>query len=143
MARHWYSLNDLPKIHDIIWCNIPFRETPDVPGPPHPALVREIEKYEPLGQAIIHVSRGTTNLKKDKREFLDLIIEKPGEMAFCGLKESTRFDLDDSQSLVPCFWDNFYFPSIVPVGKLNLDCIRRMDNRLRGWKPIPDQFKQK
>lgn len=139
----WHKLSDLPKIHDVLWCNIPFRETPDVPGPPHPCIVRAIERYDPKGEAIVHVTRGTSNLKKDTRQFLDLIVERPGELAACGLKEPTRFDLDDRQSLIPCDWDTVFFPNPKPVGQLNLDCIRRMNNRLRGWNPVPPDFEQK
>ena len=141
MARHWHSLNQLPKIHDVIWCNIPFRETPDTPGPRHPCIVRDIERYDALGQAIVHVTRGTSKLKKDLRQFLDLIIERTEEMAACGLKEPTRFDLDDAQSKIPSFWDNVFFPNPKSVGQLNLDCIRRMNNRLRGWNRVPDDWK--
>jgi hypothetical protein len=77
----------------VIWCNIPLRETPDTPGPPHPCIVRDIERNDDLGEAIVHVTRGTSNLKKETREFKDLIVERPGELAVCGLKEPTRFDL--------------------------------------------------
>jgi hypothetical protein len=127
----------------VIWCRIPHRETPDTPGDPHPCIVRDIEKYEPLGQAIIHVTRGTSNLKKDTREFIDLIVDRPGELKECGLKEPTRFDLDDAHNKVPCDWDNVFFPNPKPVGRLNLDCIRRLNNRLRGWNPVPDDYKGK
>lgn len=139
----WHPLSALPKIHDIIWCRIPHRQSPTVPGDLHPCIVRDIERYDPLGQAIIHVTRGTSNLKKDTREFLDLIIEHPGEMAVCGLKVPTRFDLDDAQNKVPCDWSDEFFPNPRPVGKLNADCVRRMNNRLRGWNPVPDDFKPK
>jgi hypothetical protein len=137
----WHPLSTLPKIHDVIWCRIPHRETPDIPGDPHPCIVRDIERYEPLGQAIVHVTRGTTNLKKDTREFLDLIVELPGELTVCGLKEPTRFDLDDAQSKIPCDWDDVFFPNPKSVGKLNADCVRRMENRQRGWNRVPEDFK--
>ncbi len=114
-----------------------------MPGPAHPCLVREIERYEPLGQAIVHVTRGTSNLKKELRQWHDLIVERPEELKVCGLREPTRFDLDDARNLVPCDWDNLFFPNTTPVGRLNLDCIRRMNNRLRGWNPIPEDFKGK
>jgi len=139
----WHPLSDLPEIHDVIWCNIPFWETPDVPGPRHPCVVREIERYDPLGEAIVHVTRGTSHLKKELREFLDLIIEHPGELKVCGLNEPTRFDLDDAHNLVPCDWSSEFFPNPKPVGRLDLNCIRRMNNRLRGWNRVPDDFKQK
>jgi hypothetical protein len=143
MAGRWHPLSALPKVNDVIWCCIPLRETPNTPGPRHPCIVREIEKYEPLGEAILHVTRGTSNLKKDTREFLDLIVERPEELKVCGLNEPTRFDLDDAKNKVPCDWTDEFFPNPKPVGKLNLDCIRRMDNRLRGWNPVPDGFKEK
>lgn len=139
----WHPLSQLPKIHDVIWCKIPFRETPDVPGPHHPCVVRSIERYDPLGQAIIHVTRGTSKLKKELRADYDLIIERPEELEVCGLEEPTRFDLDDAQNLVPCDWSSDFFPDPNPVGRLNLNCIRRMENRLRGWNRVPDKFKQK
>jgi len=143
MAR-WHPLSTLPKINGVIWCRIPHRQSPTVPAdPPHPCVVREIEKYEPLGQAIVHVTRGTTSLKKDAREFLDLIVEHKEELRVCGLSEPTRFDLDDAQNKVPCEWTDEFFPNPKPVGRLNLDCIRRMNNRLRGWNPVPDDNKAK
>lgn len=96
-----------------------------------------------MGEAIVHVTRGTSNLKKETREFRDLIIEHPGELATCGLPEPTRFDLDDAQSKIPCDWDNLFFPDVKPVGKLNANCVRRMNNRLRGWNPVPEDYKAK
>lgn len=128
-----------------MWCNIPFRETPDTPGPPHPCVVREIERNDALGEAIIHVSRGTSHLKKSLRWDKDLIVEHPGELKACGLTEPTRFDLDDAQNKVPCDWDNVFFPNPRPVGKLNGDCVRRLNNRLRGQlaSQVPDRWKQK
>jgi hypothetical protein len=143
MKRRWHLLSDLPDIYDVIWCRIPYRETPGVPGPLHPCIVRDIERNDALGEAIVHVTRGTSNLKKETRWDLDLIVEHPRELAACGLEEPTRFDLDDAQHKVPCDWDNIFFPDPKPVGKLNLDCIRRMNNRLRGWNPVPDDWKPK
>jgi hypothetical protein len=143
MARRWHSLADLPAINDVVCCRMPYRQTPDVPGEPHPAIVREIERYDALGEAIIHVTRGTSNLKKDIRWDKDLIIEKAGELTVCGLREPTRFDLNDAENKVPCDWDNVFFPTTRSLGRLNLDCIRRVDNRLRGWNPVPDDWKDK
>jgi hypothetical protein len=140
----WHPLSKLPQIHDVIWCRIPHRDTPSVPAdPPHPCVVRDIEVYKPLGQAIVHVTRGTTNLKKEARWDKDLIVENPGELKVCGLPEPTRFDLDDAQNKVPCDWDDVFFPNPNPVGKLNADCVRRLNNRLRGWNPVPDTYKKK
>lgn len=138
----WHPLSKLPKIHDVIWCRIPHRQSPSVPGDPHPCVVRDIERYDPLGQAIIHVTRGTSNLKKETREFLDLIVEHPEELSVCGLKEPTRFDLDDAQAKVPCDWDDVFFPNPNTVGQLNANCVRRMNNRLRGWNPVPADYKK-
>jgi hypothetical protein len=89
------------------------------------------------------VTRGTSKLKKELRADYDLIIERPEELEVCGLEEPTRFDLDDAQNLVPCDWSSDFFPDPNPVGRLNLNCIRRMENRLRGWNRVPDKFKQK
>jgi hypothetical protein len=143
MARRWHPLSDLPKIHDVIWCNIPERGAPDTPGPPHPCVVRDIERNDALGEAIVHVTRGTSNLKKALRWEKDLIVEHPDELKTCGLPEATRFDLDDAQNKVPCDWDNVFFPNSKSVGKLNADCVRRMNNRLRGWNQVPEVWKQK
>jgi hypothetical protein len=142
MAR-WHPLSSLPKINDVIWCNIPHRETPDVPGDPHPCVVRDIEEYPPLGEAIVHVTRGTSHLKKDTRWDKDLIVEHADDMKVCGLGEPTRFDLDDAKNKMPCDWTDVFFPNPRPVGKLNADCVRRMNNRLRGWNQVPDDFKKK
>jgi hypothetical protein len=142
MAR-LHPLAQLPTINDVIWCRIPNRQTPGIPcDPPHPCIVRDIERYDPKGEAIVHVTRGTTNFKKATREFKDLIVESPGELAICGLPEPTRFDLDDAQNKIPCDWDDEFFPNPKPVGRLNIDCIRRMNNRLRGWNPVPDDLKK-
>jgi hypothetical protein len=120
----------------------PFVETPGVAGPPHPCVVRDVERYDALGEAIVHVTRGTSNLKKERWE-KDLIVELPGELDTCGLPEPTRFDLDDAKHKVPCDWTDEFFPNPNPVGRLDVNCIRRLNNRVRGWNPVPDEFKQK
>jgi hypothetical protein len=101
--------------------------------PPHPVVIREIEKNEPLGRAIVHVTYGTSNLKKLRRELLDLIIDDPNEMQIAGLRKPTRFDLNDNLNKLPILWTWEFFPYSQPVGRLDINCIRRMNNRLR-WR---------
>jgi hypothetical protein len=137
MAHH--PLADLPQQYDVIWCRFPHRPGLHLPGdPPHPVIVRNIERNDAVGEAIIHVTYGTSKIKKwrwmwdlivGKR---DLIVEKQNEMTVAGLREPTRFDLDDSKNMLPCFWCVEFFPHPWPVGRLNADCVRRLNNRARG-----------
>jgi hypothetical protein len=55
------------------------------------------------------------------------------EMHAAGLRLPTRFDLDDVENLVPCLWTAEFFPSYRPSGRLDANCIRRLENRLR-WR---------
>lgn len=136
MVWTYRPLADLPQVNDIVWCRFPHRQVNiALPAdPPHPVLVREIERYDPLGRAIVHVSYGTTKTKKLRRELLDLIIDKPTEMALTGLKKPTRFDLA-ADNKVPLIWCYEFFPNAYSIGFLNADCIRRMNNRLR-WRGL-------
>ena len=101
--------------------------------PAHPVLVRELEIYGPLGRAIVHVSYGTSKTKKLTREFIDLIIDKPKEIAALGLQKATRFDLAGSNR-APLIWCFEFFPNAYIIGRLNADCIRRLNNRLTTWR---------
>lgn len=135
MVWTWHSLADLPKVNDIIWCRFPHRPQLQLPAdPPHPTIVREIETYPALGEAILHVTYGTSNLKS-WRELLDLIVDKAGELKALGLKDPTRFDLQDDLNKLPCPWCAEFFPNTQPSGALNADCLRRMNNRLR-WRSL-------
>jgi hypothetical protein len=134
MAWTWHPLSDLPGVYDVIWCRFPHRPILDQPAdPPHPVVVRDLEPYAPLGEALVHVTYGTSTLKP-WREYEDLILEKPDELAPAGLSEKTRFDLEDALNLLPLEWCREYFPDPRPCGRLNADCIRRLENRIRWAK---------
>ena len=134
MVWTYRTLADLPKVNDIVWCRFPERERPGIPAdPPHPVLVRELEIYAPLGRAIVHVTYGTTKLKKLTREFIDLIVDKPAEMSALGLKKPTLFDLAESNR-APLIWCYEFFPNAFGIGHLSEACIRRLNNRLTLWR---------
>jgi hypothetical protein len=135
MVWTWHPLADLPAINDVVWCRFPHRPRLQLPAdPPHPVIVREIERSDELGQAILNVTYGTSNLKR-WRELVDLIIDNTLEMAMAGLTEPTRFDLQDSLNKLPCFWCAEFFPTPQRRGTLHPDALRRMNNRLR-WRTL-------
>jgi hypothetical protein len=142
MGWTWHSLADLPQVYDVIWCRFPHRPRLGIPADPkHPVVVRGREPYEPLGEALVHVTYGTSTVKP-WREQLDLILEKKSEMDAAGLSEKTRFDLEDRVNLLPLEWCQEYFPDPRPCGRLNADCIRRLENRLR-WAAEEAALKKK
>jgi hypothetical protein len=135
MVWSWHPLSDLPEVYDVIRCRFPYRPHLHVPAdPPHYVVVREIERYDPLGEAIVHVTYGTSKVKQ-WRELVDLIIDKPSEMAAAGLNVPTRFDLQDDLNKLPCFWCREFFPDGKRTGKLTTDGIRKLENRLR-WRRL-------
>ena len=104
------SLSDLPKVHDVMWCRISFRRAPGVPAdPPHPIIVRHVERDDTAGEAIIHCIYGTSNLKD--RDGIDLVLRRPIEYVAHGLYEPTRFDLADDNT-IPCLWTRSIFQTI-------------------------------
>jgi hypothetical protein len=131
MVWTWHSIDDLPKVYSVIWCRFPHRPILNRPAdPPHPVVVRRTEPFPQLGEAIVHVTYGTSTLKPWRAE-LDLTLEKEEELQAAGLLEKTRFDLEDRLNLLPVEWCREYFPDPRPCGMLNADCIRRLENRLR------------
>lgn len=135
MVCTWLSLNDLPKVYDVIRCRFPFRPHLHVPAdPPHFVVVREIEPFHELGEAIVHVTYGTSTLKP-WRNLVDLIVDKPVEMQKAGLTRPTRFDLQDSLNKLPCLWTREFFPDGKSTGELTSDGVRRLENRLR-WRAM-------
>jgi hypothetical protein len=135
MVWTWHPLADLPQVNDIIWCRFPHRPILHLPADPrHPTIVRELEPFPALGEAIVHVTYGTSSLKK-WRELIDLIVDDPAEVVALGLNEPTRFDLQDDMNKLPCPWCVEFFPIPYRIGRLNADCLRRMNNRLR-WRAL-------
>jgi hypothetical protein len=138
MAWTNLPLADLPQVYDIMCCRFPHRQrNPGIPAdPPHPVIVRHIERDEKVGEAIIHCIYGTSNLKG--REAEDLVIQSLREIAAHGLRDPTRFDLAD-ENTEPCLWTAEFFPYRYRLGSLNADCLRRMENRFRwngaAWTP--------
>jgi hypothetical protein len=132
MAGNWYHLGLLPQLYDVMWCRFPHRGTSVPADPERPVLVRSIEQDRASGHAILNVTYGTKNIKME-REDIDLIITSRIEMYAAGLKVPTRFDLDDSENLVPCLWTSEFFPNYRPSGHIDENCIRRLENRLR-WR---------
>ena len=127
----WHRLADLPEIYDVLWCRFPHRPDLHLPrDPPHPVLVRAIEKHEITGEAIIHVTYGTSKIKRLRRQWFDLIIADPKELSAAGLRMPTRFDLQDSLNKLPIDWNTDFFPSCRPIGRLNDACIIRLNDRL-------------
>jgi hypothetical protein len=129
----WHDLSRLPKQYDVIWCRFPHRPDVSIPkDPPHPVVVRQIERNDRLGEAIVHVTYGTGDLKPERGQ-IDLLVESGIEMHSAGLRLPTRFDLDDAYNQIPCLWNEDFFPNWRPCGALDANCIRRLENRLR-WR---------
>jgi len=88
----YYSLANLPRALDIVWCRFP--ELGIEPGPKQrPALVRAVFLNPSHTKAIVEVTYCTSRLKAFERP-LDLIIANCAEMNEAGLPSNTRFDLD-------------------------------------------------
>lgn len=129
----WHSLSRLPSKYDVIWCRFPHRPAVTVPADPaHPVVVREVERNDALGEAIVSVTYGTSNFKPERSE-IDLLVSYGLELHAAGLRSPTRFDLDDRYNLIPCLWTEDFFPNWRPCGRLDDNCIRRLENRLR-WR---------
>ena len=111
MAGNWHQLSRLPIKYDVIWCRFPHRPAIDVPAdPPHPVVVREIERNDKLGEAIVSVTYGTSNFKPEREE-IDLLLSYKLELHAAGLKLPTRFDLDDQFNLI-LLVDRRVFPEL-------------------------------
>lgn len=135
MVWTWHPLADLPQVYDVLWCRFPHRPILHLPAdPPHPVVVREIERNDELGEAILHVTYGTSNLK-EWRELTDLLVKSSAELKAAGLREPTQFDLQDDLNKLPCFWCSEFFPDPMKRGHLDVNCIRRLENRLR-WRAM-------
>jgi hypothetical protein len=119
----WHQIDDLPAPYDVICCFFP-----DHDGParwPHPGLVKKTESFSG-GEAEVHVFYGTSTLKEWRAE--DLTIDDMADIVAIGLKEPTRFDMDN---LLPLAWRRENFPSHRIIGKLNASCVQRLEDRLR------------
>lgn len=133
MTWKWHPLSRLPIKYDVIWCRFPHRPELAVPkDPAHPVIVRAIERDDASGQAIIHATYGTSNLKPEREE-IDLLLRQRIELHAAGLDRPTRFDLEDRFNLIPCLWTEEFFPLWRPSGHLDANCVRRLENRLR-WR---------
>ena len=137
MAWTNLPLSDLPQVNDILCCRIPDRRNRTAPAdPPHPVIVRHIDQNDKAQEAIIHCIYGTTNLKD--RAAVDLVIQSLRDIANHGLRDATRFDLADDNT-IPCLWTSEFFPYRYRLGCLNADSKRKMENRFRwngaAWTP--------
>ena len=142
MVWTYLPLSQLPSVGDIVWCRFPHEEDLSIPGlKPRPVIVREIEPQYEIGRALVTVSQGTSIkdplTTKLKYEFLDLIIDKPSEIASHGLECATRFDLREKKR-IPVIWCREFFTwprraNRLYMGKLDINTTRRMNNRL-GWR---------
>jgi hypothetical protein len=134
-------LSDLPRVNDILWCRIPhLQKDPFAPAdPPHPVVVRCIDRNDTLRQATLYCIYGTSKIKG--RENLDLVLAMRSEYRMHGLSEPTRFDLANELT-IPCQWTKEFFPfGHRAVGTLSGACLTRMRARLKErdltWVPPP------
>ena len=133
-------LSDLPGVNDILWCRIPHPQKSAVlpADPPHPVIVRCIDRNDKLNQATLYCIYGTSKIKD--REHLDLVLQMPSEFRLHGLREPTRFDLANTHT-IPCFWAFEFFPNRRKIGTLTGACITRMKAKLKErditWVPPP------
>ncbi len=68
MVWTWHPLADLPQINDVLWCRFPHRPHLHLPADPaHPVIIRQIERNDVLGEAILHVTYGTSKLERPRR----------------------------------------------------------------------------
>jgi hypothetical protein len=105
------------------------------PGDPkarlRPCLVLGVATGSAGGYAI-HVAYGTSQLDKDKRGDIDLIIEDAADINACGIALATRFDLENTAAIVwepPEFdcWHGRYSPVLgsLPRDK-QIDCAYKL-----------------
>src|SRR4051812_40805272 len=78
-----------PRVGDVVTCLYPN----DPKGRLRPALVLETKVGSNGGRAV-RIAYGTSNLNKEKRGDIDLIIESQSDIDECGLAVATRFDLE-------------------------------------------------
>jgi hypothetical protein len=72
-------LSDLPNINHILWCRVPHpQKDPLLPqDPPHPVVVRCIDRNDKLRQATLYCIYGTSKIKD--RHHLDLVLAMRSE----------------------------------------------------------------
>ena len=140
MALTYLGLEELPRLFDIVWCRFPEHTKPNEPAVKvRPALVRLSAMDQATGTGLLEVAYGTTNIKQEKRR-LDLIIMNSVEIDDTGLRQATRFDLDQ---IVRLPWCREYFRPPngvhdVRIGKLTL----ALQDRVRRLAAIRQQLAQ-
>jgi hypothetical protein len=98
MGWTFYSVESLPKVHDIVWCKWPQREDKGMPGKvTRPTLVREVEVLEhpqigKFGRLLVSYASGE-HINEQTR-LVDLIIEDWAAVRAAGLHNPTRFSLN-------------------------------------------------
>lgn len=139
VAFNYLDIALLPRLFDIVWCRFPERKDPQEPAfKVRPALVRSsaIDPRRRIG--LLEVAYGTTNLKIDRRRYLDLIIMNSAEVDRLGLQKATRFDLDN---VVRIPWCSEYF--CPPAGQMQT-IMGRLDDgakdRLQRLRALREQF---
>jgi hypothetical protein len=106
-----------PHVGDIVTCLYPN----DPKGRLRPCLVLGVAKGS-AGSYAVHIAYGTTNLNKEKRSEIDLIVDSEIDIKACGIPSATRFDLENTTALVweqPDFdcWKGRYSPRLGSLPK--------------------------
>jgi hypothetical protein len=139
MGSTLHDLDDLPEIHDIIWCNWPYRQHPGVDNPVRPVLVRARDirqNFEGLKFGILSVAYGTSSFKNYTPK-TSLFVDS----SCCrrlGLHKPTRFSLDPQDSRL-FLWSaenflpqNYVSNSGIVLGRLDDDHIEKLNRCLSG-----------
>jgi hypothetical protein len=93
-SYHYFDVSILPRLHHIVWCRPPGANGHIVPGHVvRPALVRGSKRDPATRRGALLVSYGTTRLKLNQHEFLDLVIQNNRRLAELDLPMAVRFDL--------------------------------------------------
>lgn len=97
----------MPQIGDVVLCYFPEDERPSQPGPKvRPALVM-MNGHNRNGEPMLALAYGTSRKMDD--EWIkpnDLILSDPEALIACGLRRTTKFDLDRVR-VIP--WKRHYF----------------------------------
>ncbi len=123
-AWSFLSIQSLPLPLDIIWCNFPFQENPESPGPKsRPGLVRQTMAKD--GRPYVEVCYGTSKYKKYPA--CSLIIANLTDLVEIGLPQATVFNLEKT-AIIP--WSKEWVGHLdgrgPSLGKLNQTNIERL-----------------
>jgi hypothetical protein len=110
MGATLYDLDDLPQIHDIVWCKWPYRQNPGADQSVRPVLVRGRDKRVGLNGTfgLLKVAYGTGSFEKYfPKQYLR--IEAP-HCYRMGMHKPTLFSLDQRDCRHFLWSSEYFFP---------------------------------